>query len=521
MSDAQLEMREFRATINPDDGTIEGIAVPYGQTADIGGEYREQFDPGSVEPNPNGGAKLYFGHQAIIGHVVASEERAEGFHIKAKIADTALGRDALALARSGALDSFSVGFKPVAQRMEDGVLHRTKVQLQEVSLVERPAYAGAKVSVVRSEQDPTNPITESEPTVPETDTITRADLDTLGDDLERRMTVAIAAVKTPEPQVIDHRSAGEVLKALATGDDTEVRNYEETLKRAYAGGTSADTTNNPGWIGDLSRIYDDSSGVLAAIFETAPAPTEGDVVSYTVISSNTLEVDAHTEGADLTPGKITFTPGNANILTYAGLAQLTLREIERSSVQVLDKTIQGLTIAAAQREKAVLRTAFGAAITAQTTAGHEVAIAHALAASTVADWTGAIVDAAVKFDAVALALTGLVVDASIYKYLAQLEDGNGRLVFDSSGNSNGSVGTLSLPSLSGNLAGVRVVLDPGASAGVASFVNSSAITRYLTPLVQLTQTNVVNLSQGTAVYRYGVPIATVPEGIVPLTFTAP
>ncbi|GAA4155931.1 hypothetical protein GCM10022286_05590 [Gryllotalpicola daejeonensis] len=236
-----------------------------------------------------------------------------------------------------------------------------------------------------------------------------------------------------------------------------------------------------------------------------------------MISANTLDVEPYTEGSTLAPGKITFQKKSANVLTYAGAAALTIREAERSSVAVLNTTITGLTLAAAAREKAVLRSTFASAVAAAPT---DVALGATLGASTFSDWTDAVVNAAEVFESVALPLGTLVVSKDVFLKLKNFNDTTGRPLMDVTGTGSNTIGTLNLPGLSGNLSGVTVIADTGATDGTAAFAASTSITRYLSGLVQLSNTSVFDLSQQLAVYRYGVPVVTQPEGIVPVTISA-
>ncbi len=87
-----------------------------------------------------------------IGKATSFDEADDGLHGEFAIPNTREGDDVLELVRSGTLDSFSVGFRPIRDRRQDGVLVRVEAALNEVSLVGLPAYAGAAVAGVRSQQ---------------------------------------------------------------------------------------------------------------------------------------------------------------------------------------------------------------------------------------------------------------------------------------------------------------------------------------------------------------------------------
>jgi phage head maturation protease len=53
---------EIRAT-NADQRTVEGVAVPFNDTIDIGGGMKERFAPGAVDLNAN--VKLFRDHTHV------------------------------------------------------------------------------------------------------------------------------------------------------------------------------------------------------------------------------------------------------------------------------------------------------------------------------------------------------------------------------------------------------------------------------------------------------------------------
>lgn len=144
--------------------TVHGILVPYGQTArvsDGGPAYEEQFAPGvfardiAARKGDYRGVKFLYQHDSRepIGRAVDLREDGAGLYGAFKISATARGDEAIALLGDEVLDSFSIGFRPLAHRMVEGVTVRTKAALRETSLVTFPAYAGALVAGVRTLTD--------------------------------------------------------------------------------------------------------------------------------------------------------------------------------------------------------------------------------------------------------------------------------------------------------------------------------------------------------------------------------
>ena len=140
--------------------TVFGIVAPFGQVAEVsdgGRPYRERFDFGAFSRSISergGKVKLFTGHETRklpVGRATSLREQSDGLHAEFLVADTVDGRDALELVRSGIIDSFSVGFRGIRERMDGDVVVRTEVALMEVSLVGVAAYPGAAVAGVRSQ----------------------------------------------------------------------------------------------------------------------------------------------------------------------------------------------------------------------------------------------------------------------------------------------------------------------------------------------------------------------------------
>lgn len=163
---------EYRATpadleIRGDGRTVVGIAVPYGQPAEIrsaAGSFSEQFARGAfartiAERGPER-VKFFVNHGHVangppIGRATLLREDASGLYGEFRVSKTAAGDDALELIRDGALDALSVGFVPKSDAWSNDrrSVTRVEVMLREVSAVAFPAYVGAEIASVRSKVD--------------------------------------------------------------------------------------------------------------------------------------------------------------------------------------------------------------------------------------------------------------------------------------------------------------------------------------------------------------------------------
>lgn len=526
---ANLEFRSFQVrSVDAEARTFEGVAVPYGKPADIAGVYKETFERGAVQTPPSGKTMLYWRHSEPIGLITRAADEADGYHITAHISETPRGDEAYTLLRDGVVDQLSVGFEPVEHRQDDetGDITRTKVLLHEVSLVPMGAYGtDATVTDVRAATT-TNSLNPEGVRMDEKDkTATAADLievRTTVEDIERRMTTF--AVRTDEPAV-DRRSTGEILKAIVAGDAATIRSVSDLQERAYTGGTSADSVVQNAWIGDLTRIFDNTSGVLSSVFSTGTLPAQGNSIEYSQLATNTTAVAQQTnEGDALGFGKVTLENKTAPVKTYGGYTTLSTQQIERSSLPVLNHSLNALAQAAGKRAKLELRTAFSALVTARAAIADDagvVSLGGKLSAATYNSWVSAIVDAAGMFENNALSMDALIISSDVFKALASFKGSDGRPLLNLDGaTSTNTVGKLNVTALNGSFAGLPVVLESGLVAGNAAFVNGSAIRAYQSGLVSLQDQNIISLSKDFSVYRYGAIAPEVPVGVVPVKITA-
>jgi HK97 family phage prohead protease len=509
-----LEIRELDIrAVNSEERTITGIAVPYGEVANIG-LYQERFAPNSVTLAET--TQLFWRHEEPIGLIKSGRETKDGYEITAYISDTPRGNEAYTLVRDGVINKFSVGFQPVEEKIDaNDVKVRTKVLVREVSLVPMPAYDGANVLSVREDSGTTdevpmelpknqeeNEMDSNETTIAAQDLVNevRESVETLS----REVQVLKSATTTASVESVDKRSAGEVLKAIAKNDENTIR--------AYTGGTTADAVVMNGWVGDLTRIVDEAA-VLRSVFATGALPGEGNYVEYAQLKSNTMDIDVQAaEGDDLVFGKIEQELKTAPVKTLGGYTTLSRQEIERSSINILDASLRAQAIQVGKALNAQFRTAYLAAHAAQVTADNTVVVP---ANGTYTDWLNAIVDASVKFQNQGLSLDALVVDAATFKKLVALEGSDGRPVMLVTGNGTNNVGSINVAGLGGSVASVAVVVDPSLTGGVA-FINRNAIRQFNSPVVRLQDENIINLSKDFSVYLYSAIADEIPSAIVPV-----
>lgn len=511
----EIETRHIEMRLDDDaEGTIRGIAVPYGQTADIG-TYQEQFAPGAIRSVED--VKLFYGHQhddLPIGKVIEGRDTEEGFEIVAKLTKGVQRADeTLALMRDGVLNKFSIGFKPVEQTREGKVITRTLVELFELSVVPWPAFAGAGITQVREEQEPaeaetepTDDIQESESSLSEN---TELDVRAIQDELVevRRLVEAGITPQAPvAPAGSKFRSIGAFAKALATGDADAV----EAVRTAS---NSGDAGIVPPYFGYINTLIANNRPTLNA-FSRAALPATGVTVEYAKINSNTLSVDEQNpEGEALAFGNLTFEVVSADVKTYGGYTSFTKQYVERSQVNTLDAVFEGLAIQYASATNARM-----------------VSVLNGL------DWTGKTFDAdgqtasslaegiangaSYIFQNSGLRPEFILAAPNAYVNIVKVAAGDGRPVLSLNGDGSNTIGSANIPGLSGSVFGLPVIVDPQLASGVVYLANSAALISMESGSVRLSDSDITTLTDSVSIYGYMAVAVPRAGAIVKLDVTA-
>lgn len=493
---SELQHREFAIRdVDTDLREVSGIAVPYGQRSN-----GEMFAAESVQPAEN--VMLFWRHEEPIGKIIEHKHTADGWEIRARISSTPRGDEAYTLVRDGVIDKFSVGFFPTDSFIEkDGTVVVTAADVREVSLVPLPWYDGAQLTEVRESA----PLTQEEEEMSDNDIQASQDLAEVREAVEMlQREVALVQVREPEAPAIDKRTAGEIVKAIATGDDVAIR--------AYTGATTADSVVLDAWVGDLTRIVEEAAPMLA-LFSRGALPATGLNIEYAQLKTTVGNIDVQAaQGDDLDYLEVQIETETAQVKTYGGYSQLTRQAIERSSINYLDHVLRYQAVQAGKALNGALRTEYQAEHALQIVDGNIVT----LMGNTYGDWLEVMVDAADKFNTLGLPMSALVVDKDTFIDLAKVQGSDGRPVLLVDGNGVNNIGTLNPIGLTGALAGLRVVCDTGLDAGEAAFVNNTALRLYASSVARLQDENVINLSKDFSVYMYAAIAHETPAAIVPI-----
>lgn len=506
---SEIETRSFEARADLEERTIVGLAVPYGQSADIGGAYQERFVPGAIGSVED--VKLFYGHEEPIGKVVEGRDTEAGYEIVARVSDTARGNEVLTLMRDGVLNKFSVGFIPEESERNGSTITRTKVSLKEVSVVPFPAFAGANITEVREEQEapadlePDNE-QERESMSENMELEVRSVMDEVAE--LRRVVEAGQTSQTPAIVGAQIRSQGEFAKALLKGDSA-------ALELARAASDSSDTVALPGFVGYINKLIDNNRPTVSA-FSRAALPASGLTVEYAAVSANTIAVgEQDPEGEALSFGNLTIASTSSAVKTYGGYTSFTKQTIERSSVDYLNTVFQALTIAYANATNA----AAVANMQGMTYTG-KVFDASALTAEAVVT---AIANGAVYIkENAGLSPEFIIASPEAYVKLITVVDGADRPLVLQNGAGINNLGTANAPGLTGSLLGLPIIVDPQMTANKCYMANSAALTFYESAgaPVRLTDGDITTLTDSVSVYGYMAIARTFEAAIVEIDVVA-
>lgn len=488
---SELEIREFSASADIEERTVTGLAVPYGESASIGGAYQERFQAGAIDSVED--VKLFYGHEEPIGKVVEGRDTEAGFEIMARISDTPRGNEVLTLLRDGVLNKFSVGFLPLEQEQEGSTITRTKVSLKEVSVVPFPAFAGANITEVREEQAEEAELIET-PNQERGSMSENMELEvrTVQDEVAelRRVVEAGLTQETAAAPYAEIRSQGDFAKKMLVGD-------EAAIELARAASTSADTVALPGFIGQINNLIDNNRPALN-VFSRAALPAAGLTVEYASVTANTIAVgEQAAENDALAFGNLTIANTSAAVSTYGGYTSFSKQTIERSTVNYLDTVFRALSIAYARTSNAAL-------------VSHVEGLTYTgkvfdISAGTVSALMDGITDGATYiFENTGLRPEAIVASPEAYKFLMTIVGTDGRPVVLQDGAGVNNIGSANLPGLSGRLLGLPVVVDPAMTANKCYMANSAAIQTFESAgaPVRLTDGDITTLTDSVSVYGY-------------------
>lgn len=529
------ETPEETADDAPAARTFRALAVPYDvpiyRPSWMNDTTHIQFARGSVTYEE--GAQVFFGHDWMsdgvpIGLITDVEQTDAGPIITASISRTLKGDEIWTLMQDGVLKKVSVGVEISKWEVdeEEGLLTYLEAVAFETSVVPRPAFKEADVIGLNS--------AKNRPAIKERDTMPAATVEALEtsitslngtvENLSRQVeTIAALGAGGRAPAEPPFSSYGEFILAYAAADETALsfaRDLRE-FHRADSDHTFATDTSDLGgwlkdsWIGDTVRNPGNSRR-LHNFFVSSALPATGMRVEYGIeVTPDAAAADVAkqaAENANLQYGEMKFDSETAPVETFGGYTTKSRQEVERSAMQVVEKWFTRMGHMWARRSESALVTATAAAD------------AHVLAGvgtddlTTADGWIDFIIDSALYFDdSFGLAPEGIIVGYDVFKTLAKMKintvSGEGYFLDRDSGR-------IDAPGLTGSVSGIQVI--PVNSAGLVRVAHSEAIRTLESGNApfQLTDDNIVNLSQSMSVYGYEAIAPESPELLVAPDVTA-
>jgi HK97 family phage prohead protease len=496
-ADLVIEMREDAA--NPDiAGQGYGRAVPYGVDTMIG-QVRESFGTDAFQPSDVIGKPLAYRHGEPIGVITAAENKPDGLYIDFNIANTAQGRDAATLIRTGSAKGLSVGFSPsksVWNRAKTTVQHLA-ANLAEVSITHMPAYATAGVSAIREEEMSVETVeVEAAPAVT-ADIEAReaiASLQQHVSTIEARSYVA-----APEAhELAQYRSLGDYRMAVLNGD-IEARALFDQV-----------TGDNPGvmppnWSSIVRGIFDLGRPTINA-FGVESAGTTGTTFNWPYWSGDLTDIVAEQvdQKDEVNSVQISLLKGTATLKTYAAGSDISYQLLQRSTPSYVDAHTRIMLNSYTQ----VTDIAFvGAVYGARTPLDYDITT----------DTDGSAFRAAVFAASVNVqTATGMPAEFVLVSPAVFKKIGGWSTFFPSNYGTYNVSGTASANTLGVSVSGLPVILDRNIG-GNAILVSNREAAKWIEDGPRLASVeNVAQLGRDVAVYGYGASQIISGAGIIGL-----
>lgn len=148
----ELERRYCELRVEPEARTLAGIAVRYGDEAELPWGVRERIEAGAFGDAGGADAILNVQHDRsrplarTNGGGLEFVDGGDALRIRARLPNTRDADDTLALVRAGVLRGLSLEFRVKTERLDRDVRVITAASLHGVAVVDRPAYSDSEVA---------------------------------------------------------------------------------------------------------------------------------------------------------------------------------------------------------------------------------------------------------------------------------------------------------------------------------------------------------------------------------------
>lgn len=498
--------RESADLIAADEGDVVVVQLAQlGQVREVSDDgrvsYREAFNSVQLEPK----VKVWNQHHdQVIGHAdVSSFRDAPQPTVDLHVADTTAGRDLMALIRNDTINDVSVEFSPSPRdHVVNGVMQRDAL-VAGIAFSFKPAHTAPILSM---RDQPTGDKMDTTTTSDtDTDTLTRDDLEEMGNTLKRDIIAGLPAdfAAGPGDEFADLRKYRSLTDAtLASREDPEVG---QLLTRALV---DQITDNNagvvpPAWLSTVQGIISRGRPTISA-FGTGPLDAAGMEVDWPFYDGDftALVAEQVTEKTEIESVLVNIEKGSAPLKTYAGGSDISLPLLRRSSPSYRASYDQIMMVGYAATSDAAANAAALAAATAGTV--------WVPATGTAAELKDSLFRASVAVQAATGAPATFAVVASDVFISIGVLDGLNPLPY---GVQN-TPGTADAASLAVNVSGLPIVHDPYAANGSFIVSNDLAGSWFEDGPMSIESADVAKLGLDVAVWGLGAFGSLLPAGII-------
>ena len=489
---------------------IAGVVVPFGEIGNtsVG---PVMFERGSIAIHDTAKVKLLLQHQpnAILGRAQSFKTTDDAIYGSFKISASSAGQDALVMASEDLISGLSVGVDVQKSEPKDGYLLVTAAKLQEVSLVETPAFENAIVTRVAASESETvevpNPTTETESEAiveKETPAAVTPEVETAPVVEASRSIISasyqVGELRSPiktQSQYLEH-----TIKATMGNDESRdfVRAADGQARKIQAANDSF--TTNPAFSPTtFSPTVIDTSLMIRPTIDAlggarALAAT-GMTISHPKITTNS-SISTVAEGASTAATQIVSSYVNATVVKLAGTQIMSTELLDRSGPSFYSAMYENCLRAYAKASDA-------AVIAEIVSGGTQCATTVAATATGVQQFVGAAAPAV--FAATGELANAYIAGTSQWSLLINAQDGSQRPIYSAAYPQN-TAGQSAPTSLRGNVLGLDLYVDPYMVATTiddsAFVVTPSAICIYESPTLTLSVNVVATGEISVLLYGY-------------------
>ena len=433
--------------------TISGIAVPYGVDATVLGGQTVRIEQGAL-PVDGPAPRLLEDHDTgrIVGKVTVREDTPDGMLFEAQIAKTAAGDDLVELLKMGALDSVSVGIEATDYEMDGKTMVVKAANWEELSVVYKPAFAGAQITKIAAAEAEATPDTP-EPN-PEQENKVSEDI----------TPEVVEAAKPAEPTAPIYATAKKEFKLPSASEWIAAaleggHRWHQMNDQIRAAAPDVTTTSNDGVlpepiVGPVYNSYLADRPVVDA-FGVKAMPGSGKVFIRPSVSTHTSMAAQSSELATLQAGEFQVQENQVTKASYGGYVTVSEQVSDWSDPNIINLILEDMGRVYSQTTDNV---AADALVAGATTTGNFTAASKTDATEWLS-WLYA--NAAYILENAGNGghlPTHLFLSAQNWEALGKLEDGSGRPLFPTVGPMN-ALGTMTPGSTNMTAFGLQVVVD--------------------------------------------------------------